>query len=720
MDLTQRKAPKAGRPQTRPPGVYFGEPLFVELANGVDLDDIFGEIAVTSPDLVAIFASTARDMLWCNDALGSQVGFDVDAPRQLIDLLDDRSQGRFVAKILAELLKRGHWRGRLTLLTASGDPLDVSASLLTHYDATGAIVACSLVARPLRERAVDRQSASTEPAFAALLTNAEELFFVVLPQGTIRFASPAAARLLGRRADQLRGKDLATLLHPDDRPPDLIERAAALPGVDPQPIALRLGAGDGSWQPIEATVADLTADPSIRGYVVTARTISEQPDAFERLRALTATDVATGLLSRRMLVDRVEHLLHGGSDAAAAMLLVDLDHFRELNELFGQSAGDAYLLETARRLSAGTGPDALVARLRSDEFAVALPGVRDLAVAERAADALRVLIARPFEHQDSTLRVTASVGVAVGEGRCDVENLLHRADRSAQRAKWSGGNRIQVWGNDESARESRRRHAQRRLLHTVERREVPLHFQPIVDLVSGAVVGGEVFLRVRDGEGGTLEPAELVEAAEHAGLMSEIGAAVLHAACSHLSGWSVQLGNRAPQHLTVNLSPRELVDPGLASQVLHALTDSGIEPGRLWLDISPGQTRGDAAEVAARIQFLRQMGARVGLDDFGAGRTTLDQLTRLPLDYVKISRSLVNEVHADERVAAIVRATVNMSHALDLIVAAVGVETAEQLEVLRDLGCDLAQGFLFSPTVSPEAFADRLSRGPDSPPTAED
>jgi diguanylate cyclase (GGDEF)-like protein/PAS domain S-box-containing protein len=708
MDLTHRKALKAAISPTRPAGVYFGEPLFVELGNGVDVEEVFAEIAVSSPDLVAIFASTARDMLWCNQAYDDQLDVDVDAPSQLIDVLDDRSQGRFVAKIIPELLQAGQWRGRLTLITADGEPLDVSAALLTHTDAAGTIAACSLVARPLRERAVDRQAFGTDPGLAALLEHVGDLVFIVLPQGTIRFASPSATRLLGRPAEQLRGKDLTTLLHPEDQPPDLLERAASPPDIEPQAIALRLRAADASWRSVEAQVTDLRDDPTIRGFVVTAQPVADGTDAFARLAALTATDVATGLLGRRTLVDRVERLLHGGTVDAVAMLLIDLDHFRELNELFGQSAGDALLIETAKRLSEGTGPDALVARLSSDEFAVALPGLRELSVAERAADALRVLIARPFERQETTMRATASIGVAIAEGRCDVENLLHRADRSAQRAKRHGGNRIQVWGEQEDARESRRRHAQRRLLHTVERREVPLHFQPMIDIATGAIVGGETFLRVRDGDGGTLEPAELVDAAERAGLMSEIGAAVLHAACVHLSTWSVQLGNKAPQHLTVNLAPRELVDPGLASQVLRALTDSGIEPGRLWLDISPSGILGDQGELVRRIEFLRQMGARVGLDDFGAGNTTLDQLTRFGLDYVKVSRRLVGQVAEDDRARAIVWATVEMAHALGLTVTAVGVETREQLDVLRDLNCDLAQGFLFSPTLSPEAFAERL------------
>jgi EAL domain-containing protein (putative c-di-GMP-specific phosphodiesterase class I) len=207
-----------------------------------------------------------------------------------------------------------------------------------------------------------------------------------------------------------------------------------------------------------------------------------------------------------------------------------------------------------------------------------------------------------------------------------------------------------------------------------------------------------------------LNPAELVEAAESSGLMNQLGSQVLQATCEQLSLWDAQLRSRAPDHISVNVSPRQLVDPGLATQVVAALGFSAIEPRRLWLEITESTLVGQHEVFVERISFLRDLGVRVGLDEFGAGYSTLNSLKRFPLDFVKIDRTMVAGLGNDQRDTAIVRATIELAHSLGLAVVAVGVETDEQCDLLTTLGCDHAQGYLFSPAVTPEELLSRLDQ----------
>ncbi len=694
-------APRSGRD-----GLESARRRAVDTDPAAQLASMLADAGAHSPALMATFGATGRQMLWANESLRRQLQVPAWAAPPLIELLDDSSQGHFVVKVLPCLLRQGWWQGRLTMEGPDVDAVPVLASLVAQHSSAGARTALVLSAQVLDATPPAPVQRSAEEHFAALVEHVSDLIAVIEPGGNIRYASPAAATMLGHEPGDLAGVALVDLLHPDDALGGIEE----LVQIDPNdgtgvPTGLRLRAADGTWRSIEAVITDLTANPAIRGYVLNGRDTTERVRAYEMLSRLAYTDQDTGLPNRLRLLDRITTLLEDPARTRPlAVLVVDLDEFRAVNATHGPHLGDALLAEIAHRLVEGAGADAVVARLRSVEFAVTLPDVREANVAERAADALRVIVARPFSFEGQTTRVTASIGIAVGSGRVEADELLRQAGQAATEAKRNGGNRIAVWGEETARREKRRLVVEERLQRVLFEGGLRVDYQPIVALDGGALVGAEALLRVRDHDDEVLNPAEFVEAAESAGLLARLGLQMLEATCDQLSRWDAQLRSRAPDHVCVNVSPRQLLDPGLATQVVAALEATALDPGRLWLEVTESTLLDHSDELGHRIAFLRDLGVQVGLDEFGAGYSTLNYLKRFPLDFVKIDRTLVSGLDRDSRDTAIVRATIELAHGLGLTVVAVGVETRAQLETLAQLGCDHAQGYLFSAPVSPDTL----------------
>jgi EAL domain-containing protein (putative c-di-GMP-specific phosphodiesterase class I) len=330
---------------------------------------------------------------------------------------------------------------------------------------------------------------------------------------------------------------------------------------------------------------------------------------------------------------------------------------------------------------------------------VVAPGVEDPAEAIRLAGRLRAAITGTVRTDRGAADVAASVGVTLVHEVADPESVLLEAGRALTHAKETGRDRVEVYSPQLAAVTSRRQVMEAQLRHALEHDGVALHYQPIVAVGTRAMVAAEALLRVRDTDGVVLNPAELIEAAASAGLMTRLGGRVLEATAAQLASWQHVEG--APRALSINLSPRQLADPDLPARVAEALRAAGVEPEHLWLELSESILISPQPTVDAAISYLRALGVRIGLDDFGAGRSSLGYLKRFPLDFVKIDRSLVAGLGTDDQDTAIVRATIELAHNLGLQAVAVGVETEEQLAVLELHGCDCAQGFLFSPPVPP-------------------
>jgi diguanylate cyclase (GGDEF)-like protein/PAS domain S-box-containing protein len=685
-----------------------------ETEDGPDVIDILTDTLVETPDLVAVFTSLGHEALWANDAFVTLIPIRESDKIWLVELLDEWSKGHYEVKVLPALVKYGRWRGRLTLLAADRVSRPFSAVIVAHRDREGEIEAVSLVARPLEE--VTEPLGATDPTsatarFDALVENATDIICVTTPEGVVEYASPATSRILGYDDGELEGTDLLTLFHPDDAPGTL----TALVSQDElgigEPVELRLRAADESWKHLEVVVSDLTDNPAIGGLVLNARDVTERVEAVQALAAKAYTDALTGLPSRMRILDRLATWLQGPDADGLITLLFDFDRFTSVNDAFGRDAGDEVMKAVAERLRAAVAAPGLVGRLGSDEFVVVLPELGDVDAAVQLANHLRQVIGEPIEIEGGEVEVSASVGIAPHRHDAEADELLLDAGRAMAHAKEAGRDRVEVFNTQLAQLASRRRSIEQQLRRALDHDGVRVHYQPIFDIESETVIGAEALLRVHNEAGGLLSPAEFIEAAESSGLIARLGSQVLHLTCEQLADWATESATGGLHEISVNVSPRQLADPDLPVKVVDALNAVGVAPERLCLEITESILIGAQNTVDTSISYLRALGVRIGLDDFGTGQSSLGYLKRFKLDFVKIDRSLIAGLGNSEQDTAIVRATIELAHNLGFTVVAVGVEFEEQLEALQILGCDRAQGYLFSPPLPADELQAKVASG---------
>ncbi|TMM04723.1 MAG: EAL domain-containing protein [Actinobacteria bacterium] len=410
-----------------------------------------------------------------------------------------------------------------------------------------------------------------------------------------------------------------------------------------------------------------------------------------RLAHQAMHDDLTGLPNRALFVDRLGQALSrlGRHATTLAVLFLDLDRFKAINDAMGHAAGDELLRAVAARLASVLRAGDTAARLGGDEFAVLCEDVAGerhaIGVAERVAEALRT----PFALGGDEVHVRSSVGIALATlGTEDPDALVREADAAMYRAKERGGGVYEVFDDGMRARTARRHETELALRRAIERRELVLRFLPQVELAGGAICGAEALVRWDHPERGLVDPADFITTAEETGLIVPIGAWVLEEACRHALRW--------PGLVTaVNLSPRQSAHPDLIEAVAGALGRTGVDPSMILLEVVERAVSDDLEAGAATLRRLAALGVRLALDDFGTGPSSLRALQRLPVAEVKVDRSLVARLPGDPQAGALLAAIVSLAHALGLRTAAEGVETAAQADALRALGCDLAQGFFF-------------------------
>ncbi|MBV8720252.1 MAG: EAL domain-containing protein [Chloroflexi bacterium] len=433
-------------------------------------------------------------------------------------------------------------------------------------------------------------------------------------------------------------------------------------------------------------------------------------------------DTLTGLPNRALLLDRLEQILvrPHADGRRAAVLLLDLDNFKLINDSLGHHAGDELLIAVGRKLTATVRPGDTVARLGGDEFVVLLPEVHDdreaVAMAERISDMLH----QPFSVAEREVVVSSSIGLSLNDLSGDrPERLLRNADLALYKAKDNGRSRYELYDPNLETNAIERLELETDLRRALTEQELQLHYQPIIGLDSGRVLGWEALLRWHHPVRGLISPATFIPVAEATGLIVPIGRWVLETACAQMRKWSALAGADEVLTMSVNVSARQFQDPNLIDDIAGVLSSTGIAARCLKIEITESAVMQDAESAERTLRRMKELGVQLAIDDFGTGYSSLSYLKRFPVDTLKIDRSFVDGLGHDAQDTAIVRSVVALAQTLDLSVTAEGVETASQQAQLQLLGCDFGQGYVFGRPVPAEAAeAHFLAHNADVPPLA--
>jgi diguanylate cyclase (GGDEF)-like protein/PAS domain S-box-containing protein len=556
----------------------------------------------------------------------------------------------------------------------------------------------------------------SERRFRTLVENLPDAVLRFSPQGRIVFGNATGQRL---RDDLVaRGTPLVDgwpELPPEVRP--VFTRAMRAALVDRERSTIEYGVGprgDEIWS--EATfVPEVSADGRVESVLLVARDITDRRRQDAELAHQATHDTLTGLPNRALLLGVLGQASDalGAGRSGIALLFLDLDRFKVVNDSLGHAVGDRLLCRVADRLAGALRPGDVLARLGGDEFTVLLHDV-DEAAAVRVAGRLQLSLRAPVEVDGKSFPVAASIGVVVATETTDPADLLRWADAAMYRAKDLGRNRVCTFDDLLRAEVSERTELDRALARALEAGEFEVHYQPEVDLLSGRTVGVEALVRWRHPDRGLLSADRFVPLAEENGMIVPLGGWVLHEACRAVVRWIDQGLVDQSFVVRVNLSARQLDEPGLATEVADLLDQVGLAPQRLCLELTETALMRDATVGLRVLTELRDVGVHLAVDDFGTGYSSLSFLKRFPLDVLKIDRSFVDGLPEDVDDTAITTTILSLARSLGLSVTAEGVETEVQREALIGLGCTRAQGYLFSrPVPESDLVAHLLDQGPD-------
>jgi diguanylate cyclase (GGDEF)-like protein/PAS domain S-box-containing protein len=563
-----------------------------------------------------------------------------------------------------------------------------------------------LVAEMQERRAAEDAVRTSEQRFRSLVQRASDLTCVTDALGVLTYVSPAVETLLGYEAAEFVGASLAERVHDDDRP-TLAAAVAAMGQAagGTATVDFRIQASDGRWRNIEAVGRNLLEDSAINGIVWNGRDVTDRRLLQDQLTYQAYHDALTGLPNRALLIDRLGQA-QADASREVAVLLVDLDGFKAVNDTMGHPAGDDLLRQVAVRLTRCLRADDMAARLGGDEFAAIVDAGGDvdlMAIAARILTALR----EPYPVKGRTVIVGASVGVAAGESAAG--DLLRNADIAMYTAKAAGKNRVELFKPHMLDQTTEQSTLEQDLTGAIARGEFQAYYQPIVDLTTGRIVALESLARWRHPERGDVSPRVFVPIAERTGLIVELGRHMLMEACAAAARWR-QLPEHRDLGITVNVSGRQAVSGDLVTQVAHALAASRLDPAALTLEITESVLLEDTDSVHAHFTGLRDLGVHVAVDDFGAGYSSIGSLLRFSADILKIDRSFL-EFDSD-RQGSLVQAVSDLGRTLDLFVVAEGVETREQVGLARDAGCHAAQGYWFARPADEAETTQLLLRSP--------
>jgi diguanylate cyclase (GGDEF)-like protein/PAS domain S-box-containing protein len=552
---------------------------------------------------------------------------------------------------------------------------------------------------------------------------------VVDATGARLYNSPAYQKVLGYSSEELAGGSSDDQIHPSDR--ERVAQAAhkARTTGRGQRLEYRMRHKDGTWRILESTASPIqSGHRGIEKLVIVNRDITERKRAEEMLAHSALHDGLTDLPNRALFADRLQYALMRArrhADNKFAVLFVDVDEFKIVNDSLGHRVGDELLVQIASRLTGGLretdlvarsviiasqSPEEGLARLGGDEFAVLLEDVLNPIGAIRVAQRIQEKLSLPFDVGGQQIVITASIGVAYSSNSyAGAEDLLRDAELAMYRAKRTGKARYEVFDPAMHSTAVHRLKLETDLRKGIERGELLVYYQPIVSLKSGKITGFEALSRWQRPEG-MVSPADFIPVADETGLILTINRALMLEACQQLRSWQAQLGCDPPLTMSMNVSPKQFAQPDLAKEIGAILQQTGVTPNTVNLEIMETIAMGDADRALAVISDLKALGVLLSIDDFGTGYSSLSRLPRFPVDALKIDRVFISNMNTDHDSHEIVRLIVMLAHSLRLKVVAEGTETEDQITELKRLGCEMAQGYLYSPPVDSKTAGELLQR----------
>jgi diguanylate cyclase (GGDEF)-like protein/PAS domain S-box-containing protein len=581
----------------------------------------------------------------------------------------------------------------------------------------------------LQLQRIRRELAERNELFELITENAADMIAVIDCDGHRLYNSPAYPKILGYSPEELKSTSSLEQIHPEDRQRMLEAGEKARLTGRGERLEYRIRHKDGTWRILESTASAIkNKDGQTEKLVIVNRDITERKRAEEMLAHNAFHDGLTNLPNRALFLDRVRHTLALSQRHPSykfAVLFIDVDEFKVFNDSLGHTAGDALLIQIGRRLTAslrgadtvsrprviqgeGSTTEASLARLGGDEFTVQLEDIRDSSDAIRVAERIQERLGIPFLVDAQEVVITASIGIAFSASSySDSEDLVRDAEIAMYRAKREGRARYQVFDNAMHTSAVKRLRLETDLRRGLELGEFRVHYQPIVSLQSGKIVGFEALSRWQRPEGLAL-PGEFIAVADETGIILPINRLLLREACQHLRSWHSQFPSDPPLMISVNITPKQFAQPDLAAQIEAILEDVGVDPRNVDLEITETSAMADAERSGLVLSELKRVGVHLSIDDFGTGYSSLSRLQSFPVDAIKIDRAFVSKMDTDVETREMVRIIIMLAHNLGLAVVAEGVETEGQMNQLKRLECEMAQGYFFSRPADQKAALEFL------------
>jgi len=578
---------------------------------------------------------------------------------------------------------------------------------------------------------IRRQLAERDQLFQLISENAADMIALVDGDGRRLYNSPAYQKVLGYSPEDLKNTSSIEQIHPDDRPRVLKAAEKARLSGQGERVEYRIRHKDGSWRTLESTACAIrNARGQTDKLVIVNRDITERKRAEEMLVHNAFHDGLTNLPNRALFLDRLQHALTLSKkhlNYKFAVLLIDVDEFKIINDSLGHTAGDELLIQIGQRLKESVrradmvsrprmseglsrpANDDTLARLGGDEFTILLDDIRDPIEAVRVAERVQEELAAPFVVNQEQIVISASIGIASSTSpHTQAEDLVRDADIAMYRAKRAGKARCEVSDTAMHASALKRLRLEADLRKALDQEEFRVYYQPIVSLQTGKITGFEALTRWQRPEG-LLSPVDFIAVAEEIGLIIPMNRQLLREACEHLRSWQSEFPSSPPLTMSVNITLKEFAQPDLASEIRKSLELTGVDPGCLQLEIIETMAMEDAEQSGHVLSQLKALGVRLSIDDFGTGYSSLSRLRRIPVDTLKIDRAFISHMDSDTESREIVRIIIMLAHNLGLKVVAEGTETQEHVNLLQQLNCEMAQGYFFSRPADDQAIAKLLT-----------